>query len=355
VAGDDHDNEDKTEDASAQRLTKAREDGRAPLSREVTGLAILVAGAATLSLQTPAAVRGTIQRLASILTEAHHLGVADAVKLAGYTFLVLALPLCVLAMLAAAGSVLIQTGFLVNLSAVAPDFGRVNPLAGLKRLFGTHNLMEAAKSLLKIGVVGAAGWSALKGVLPFLMASLGWTPGLLVEQLWVQIAGVMVAMLGAHGLLVGFDVMKTRYEFFSGLKMTRQEMRDEMKDADGDPHMKGKLKQMRMQRSRRRMMAAVPGATVVVTNPTHYAVALVYDRTGGGAPRIVAKGVDLMAARIREAAERAGVPLVANPPLARALYPLPLDREIPSEHFKAVAEIIAYIWRLRTPRTRPAA
>ena len=187
------------------------------------------------------------------------------------------------------------------------------------------------------------------------MASLNWTPGHLVEQIWAQLAAALVAMLGAYSLFTAADVLKTRYDFYQGMKMSRQELREEQKGEDGDPHVKGRLKQIRMQRSRRRMMTAVPKATVVVTNPTHYAVALLYDRDAGGAPRIVAKGVDEVAARIRAVAEEAGVPLVTNPPLARALYPMKLGSEIPPDHFKAVAELIAYVWRLKSPppRTRP--
>ena len=142
-------------------------------------------------------------------------------------------------------------------------------------------------------------------------------------------------------------MIRTRISFNASLRMTRQEQRDEHRDSDGDPHVKGRIRQIRMQRAKRRMMQAVPQATVVVTNPTHYAVALVYDRATNGAPRVVAKGMDEMAARIREVARAAGVPLVANPPLARALYPLPLDAEVPAEQFKAVAELIAYVWRLK--------
>jgi flagellar biosynthetic protein FlhB len=129
--------------------------------------------------------------------------------------------------------------------------------------------------------------------------------------------------------------------------MSREEVRQEAKESDGNPHVKRRLKQIRMARARRRMLAAVPTATVIVTNPTHYAIALSYDRMKGGAPRVVAKGVDEIAARIREVATEHRVPLVSNPPLARALYRVELDAEIPAEHFKVVAEIIAYVWRLR--------
>ena len=132
------------------------------------------------------------------------------------------------------------------------------------------------------------------------------------------------------------------------MRMTRQEVRDEHKESDGDPQIKARRRALQRQRARRRMLAAVPKATVVVTNPTHFAVALAYERAGGAAPRVVAKGMDEVARRIREVAMATGVPLVANPPLARALHQVALDAEIPAEHYKAVAEIIAYVWRLRT-------
>jgi len=138
-----------------------------------------------------------------------------------------------------------------------------------------------------------------------------------------------------------------RFRHTRDLRMSREDIRQEMRESEGDPLVKGRLRQLRMQRARRRMMAQVPKAAVVVTNPTHYAVALAYDRAAGGAPRVVAKGVDIVAARIREIAEENRIPLVANPPLAWALHRVELDTEIPAEHFQAVAEIIAYVWRLR--------
>jgi flagellar biosynthetic protein FlhB len=131
------------------------------------------------------------------------------------------------------------------------------------------------------------------------------------------------------------------------MRMSKQDIRDELKETDGNPHVKARIRRIRLIRARKRMMAKVPMATVVVTNPTHYAVALAYDRANNSAPRVVAKGADSVAARIREIAEANGVPLLANPPLARALYRLDLDTEIPAEYYKAVAEIIAYVWRLR--------
>jgi len=153
-------------------------------------------------------------------------------------------------------------------------------------------------------------------------------------------------VLGVELVIAGADLFWVRFSHGRKLRMTHQDIRDEIKETEGDPQIKARIRQIRLQRSRRRMLAAVAKATVVVTNPTHYAVALAYDRANSAAPRVVAKGVDSMAARIREMAETNKVPLVANPPLARALYLVDLDKDIPAEHFQAVAEIIAYVWRL---------
>jgi flagellar biosynthetic protein FlhB len=152
----------------------------------------------------------------------------------------------------------------------------------------------------------------------------------------------------ALACFAALDVMLVRFDHTKSMRMTREQVRLEMRDADGDPFIKAKLKRIREMRFRRRMMAKVKAAAVVVTNPTHYAVALSYDNTG--APRVVAKGADFVATRIREEATVHKVPIVANPPLARALYQVELDREIPAEHYRAVAEVIAFVWKLKTPR-----
>jgi flagellar biosynthetic protein FlhB len=201
--------------------------------------------------------------------------------------------------------------------------------------------------------LGVVGWNALAATVPEFRQALFWSPALLAQRMIQHITSIAIAILAVQGLIAGADLLRTRLRFNADMRMTKQEQRDEARESDGDPQIKARLRQLRQQRSRRRMMQAVPQAAVVVTNPTHYAVALAYDRGSGGAPRIVAKGMDEMAARIRKAAQEAGVPLVANPPLARALYPLPLDREIPAEHFKAVAELIAYVWKLNGQRTGP--
>jgi flagellar biosynthetic protein FlhB len=190
-------------------------------------------------------------------------------------------------------------------------------------------------------------------MLPDLPRSMLWTPATLAGHALHEILQVMFFMLAAQAVITTLDMLWTRFKHARDLRMTRHDLRDEQREFDGDPQVKGRLKRLRAQRSRTRMMAAVPKATVVLTNPTHYAVALAYDRTAGGAPRVVAKGVDEVAARIRALATLSRVPVIANPPLARALYQVDLDNEIPAEHYRTVAEIIAYVWRLRTRAVRP--
>jgi len=351
MAGD-SDKEDRTEAATAQRLQKARAEGRAPLSRELASVAVMAAAAIVLANVTPAAVRQATGLLTLILAQSESLHLEGALQLAARCVLMLAGPFILAAIAVGSLAVLLQTGFLMKLSALRPDFSRVSPFAGLARVLGSHNAMDAGKSLLKLGVVGAAGWSQLSGALPDLFASLSSTPAGMAVGVQHQLMGVLTAMLVAHGILTLLDVARSRFSYYADLRMTKQELRDESRENDGNPQMKGRLRQLRMQRARKRMMTAVPKATVVITNPTHYAVALLYERGSGGSPRIVAKGADEVAARIRALAASSNVPLVANPPLARALFTRPLDSEIPAEHFKAVAEIIAYVWRLQA---RPAA
>ncbi|MFN7308157.1 MAG: EscU/YscU/HrcU family type III secretion system export apparatus switch protein, partial [Alphaproteobacteria bacterium] len=172
-------------------------------------------------------------------------------------------------------------------------------------------------------------------------------PGDLLGLMVRAAMDLVIAALIAFAGIAMLDYLVVRFRHLHRLRMSRQELREEVKESEGDPYIKARIRSLRMSRARRRMMAAVPKAAVVVTNPTHYAVALSYDENSQAAPKVVAKGTEAVAARIRAVAEDAGVPLVSNPPLARALFKLELETEIPAEHYQAVAEIIAYVWRLR--------
>jgi flagellar biosynthetic protein FlhB len=244
-------------------------------------------------------------------------------------------------------AVLVQTGFLFHVGALAPDPRRINPAAGLRRLFSAESLIEALKSTVKLIVLGFVTWQALRGALPALLSAPRWQPSVLLGATAQLVLRVLAGVLAVQTVVAVADLGWTRFRHARRMRMSKQELREEQKDTEGDPKIKARIRQIRQQRARRRMLAAVPKATVVITNPTHYAVALAYDRAKNAAPRVVAKGVDSLAARIREVAGANRVPIVANPPLARALHRVELETEIPAEHFQAVAEIIAYVWRLR--------
>ena len=341
------DGEDRTEAATPRQLQKARQSGSVAVSREAPVLAVLAVPAVMLSVQGPQMAAALSHQLAALLA----MSVTDdplvALRFAGLATVRAVLPFLGAAILAAAAAVLLQTGGILNTAALMPNPARLSPAHGLARIASMNALVELGKSLLKLGAAGAVIWSVLGGSARLLPGALHWDPLTLLDRTTREVLRVAIALLGAQAAITAFDVVRTRAAHAAGLRMTREQVREELKESEGDPHVKSRQKRVRMQRARRRMLQAVPKATVVITNPTHYAVALAYDRNAQAAPRVVAKGVDAMAARIREIARDNRVPLVANPPLARALYPVELDAEIPRELFQAVADIIATIWGLR--------
>jgi flagellar biosynthesis protein FlhB len=337
---------DRTEAPTARRLQRARESGQAPISQELAGLAVLGAGTLMLGVAAPAATGHLARQLAVFFT---HLTMSPqmAVRLAADAALGTILPVMGAALFCGAAAVLLQTGFLISAAPLQPDFGRISPVAGLRRLISFQSAIEAGKSIIKLAVTLAALWHVLTGDLPQLMAAPFRDTHKLASAALLLSLHVMLAVLAVQAAIAVLDVVVVRVRHARDLRMSRVEIREEQKELEGDPKIKARLRRLRMQRARRRMLAAVPKATVVITNPTHYAIALSYDRAKSRAPTVVAKGVDFMAERIREIAIAHAVPLVANPPLAHALYRLELDTEIPPEHYKVVAEIIAYVWRLR--------
>ncbi len=341
------DHEDRTEAASGRRLETARASGNVAISRELPVLAVLGAAAGLLAMAGPELASGLTGRLVPFLAAPHRLDAVQGLRMAGLAMLLAAAPFALVALAAGAAAVLLQTGFLLNLSALMPDLGRLHPRHGWKRLAGIGTLLEAGKSLLKLGIVAWVAWAALARLLPVLPQAMGWDVGVLPGSAARELLRLLLALLAAQAGIATLDVLRARWSHARGLRMSRHELREELREHEGDPRIKQRIRQIRQQRARRRMMAEVPKATVVVTNPTHYAVALAYDSASRAAPRVVAKGVDEMAARIRVLARESGVPVVANPPLARALHLVRLDAEVPAEHYQAVAELIAYVWRLR--------
>lgn len=337
--------EDRTLAASERRLAQAREQGQAPLSRELVTAASLGAVALALAMAGPDLSRSLGTRLRDMLVADVPPGVA--LQRAGVAWAWAVGPVLGAAALAGAAAVLLQTRFLLHTAALLPDLTRLDPRRGLKRVFGLNNTADTLKAIVKFAVLGWALWSVALGVWPILGATTGWTPMALFGRIGRELLHATLLVVGCQAGIAVLDVGWVQWRFAQRMRMSREEQKQEHREAEGDPKVKQRLRQLRMLRGRRRMLAAVSKATVVITNPTHYAVALSYRRGGQAAPRVVAKGMDDVAARIREAATKAGVPLVANPPLARALHELPLDSEVSAEHFKMVAEIIAYVWRLR--------
>jgi flagellar biosynthetic protein FlhB len=281
-----------------------------------------------------------------ILENAHQLQVGlvgtEMIRLG----LLAVLPVLALAMIGAIAGTMLQSRGLVSAKGLKPQFSRINPASGIKRLLGVEGGIEFLRTLIKLGVVCAALWWAI-GNFSDLRTVLSLGPGDLLHLMVRAAMNLFIAAMIAFAAIAVLDYLVVRFRHLHKLRMTRQEVREEVKESEGDPMIKGRIKSIRMARARRRMMAAVPKAAVVITNPTHYAVALAYDENSQAAPKVVAKGTEAVAARIRALAEESNVPLVSNPPLARALFKLELETEIPAEHYQAVAEIIAYVWRLR--------
>lgn len=341
---------ERTEAATPRRLQRAHEQGDLPISRELASLAVLAAAALGLVFSAPRSAEGLAATLSIFLGRGYDWDFSDggvaALRLAAVAVLRAAAPMVLIALVSGIAAILLQTRLALNPRAVALDLSRLSPRAGLRRLFGLDGLTEAAKSIAKLAIVGVVVWRVIVADVP----ELGQVPllslGQALDRLLRQVFHVLLAVIAAQAVLTVADFAWTHYRHAQRLRMSREDIREEMKEAEGDPKIKARLRRIRMQRRRKRMLAAVPKATVVVTNPTHYAVALAYDRAKHAAPRVVAKGVDVLAARIREVAQEHRVPIVANPPLARALYQVELDADIPPEHYKAVAELIAYVWRL---------
>jgi flagellar biosynthetic protein FlhB len=349
---EEQDNSEKTEDPTRKRLDDAIERGDVVKSQEVSTWFVL-AGAALVMVAFSASTARSLQTmLAGFLANAHRLrvdgpGLVDLTgRIGGELLAALAVPFLLL-LLAALGGNLIQHRLVFSAQALVPRLDKISPVAGLKRLFSKQALVNFAKGVFKIALFGALMVFLLwpqREVLPLLVgedvvAILPFARALILKLLGATIA--LLAIIAAADYLFQYRV------WFERQKMSLREMKEEFKQTEGDPAIKARIRRIRETRARKRMMAAVPKATVVIANPTHFAVALKYER-GDNAPVCVAKGVDAVALKIREVAEQNAVPVVENPPLARALHAtVELDQEIPAEHYKAVAEVIGFVMRLR--------
>ena len=345
-------NDAKTEDPSQKKLEDAHKKGDVAKSQEVVTWFMLLGSAAVFSMMAPGMATNLAESLKILLMNADRFDLDGAGFGAFFNNLALALlgtvlvPLVVLSSCAIVAN-LIQHRPLLSTEPITPKFSKISPLAGAKRLFSADSLVNFGKGLLKIGIVGAVVVMTVWPERDRLDTMMTADPIIILADFQEIGIKIFTAVLMIVTLIAAVDYFYVRQKWWKRLMMTVQETRDEYKQMEGDPHIKGKLRQLRQERSRKRMMAAVPDATVVITNPTHFAVALKYDK-GMSAPKCVAKGADAVAFRIRELAKEHDVPIVENPPLARALFAsVEVDDSIPNEHFKAVAEVIGFVMRLK--------
>jgi flagellar biosynthesis protein FlhB len=360
---DQSDDAQKTEEPTPKKLDEARKRGNVARSMEVNTWLMLFAGTIIIAFLAPG-LMSDVSSIAQVFIERPHEFSLEFDNLIGLlmraTLAVggaLLLP-AVFMVVAAIATGLVQNGLVFSPKAIEPKLEKFSPIAGAKRLFSVRQLVEFVKGLIKISIVATIAVMLLAPE----FRRLDTTPTMDLSEIMAILHGLvielMIYVLAVLAVIAGIDLIFQRAQHRKRLRMTRQEIKDEMKQSEGDPHVKGRLRQIRMDRARHRMMQAVPEADVVVTNPTHFAVALRYNQEETEAPVVVAKGQDFIAQKIREVAEENGVPIVENRPLAQALFrTVELDQEIPTEHYKAVAEVISYVWGLRgrAARSRPAA
>ncbi|CAH0150305.1 Flagellar biosynthetic protein FlhB [Massilia sp. Bi118] len=346
-------NAEKTEPASAKRLRDARNNGDIPRSREVATFTVLMTAGAGLWVLGGGVVNKlstTLERGLSLDREQiYNPSVLIERVTADIGGVMLAcLPLALAIMLVAVVSPLLIGGWNFTSKSFLPNFAKLNPMNGLGNMVSTNALIELLKAFAKTLLVGAVAWYVV-------MSEKDAVVGLALEPLGVAtshlgglLAKAFLIMVSSLGAIAVLDGPYQKWHYANKLKMTRQEVIQESKESDGNPQIKGKIRQLQREMARKRMMSNVPTADVVVTNPTHFAVALKYAENGRGAPRVVAKGTDEVAAKIREIAKENKVALLEAPALARALYKhTDIDDEIPEALYSAVAEVLAYVYQLR--------
>jgi flagellar biosynthesis protein FlhB len=350
---DEQDDEQKTEQPTPRRLEEAWKKGNVPSSREVASFLMLGVLALSVSWFAPGIFTNARALFLPFIADPETLatdkaGVGQLLWRAAWGGLgVIALPLLACCVVAIASSIL-QHGIVISTDPIQPRLDKISPLAGIKRMFSMRSLVEFIKSLIKIIVVGIVAFLAIYPELSHIKQLPNSTSEAMLVYLSALALRMIIGILIAMFFIALFDLLFQRFQYTKSLRMSRQEIRDEYKQAEGDPMVKQRLRQLRQERARRRMMSAVPEADVVITNPTHFAVALQYDTQTMKAPTVVAKGQDLIALKIREIAKENKVPVVENPPLAQALFhSTELDEEIPLTHYEAVAKVISYVYQLK--------
>ena len=343
---------EKTEEPSQKKLEDAHKKGDVAKSQEVNSWFIMVGATIVLMIFSKDMAATMTRSLKVILSQAHEIPMTGEALVANFQTLgivilgALTIPFIIFAVAGLAGN-LVQHRPLFSLEPITPKFSKISPLAGFKRLFSKTSLVNFTKSLAKLSLVTTVIVVIIWPNRDKLDAIVGLDPAKLMEMTHTIASQIMIGVVAILSIIAAIDFAWQKHTWWEKQRMTIKEIRDEHKQMEGDPQVRAKLRQVRIERGRQRMMQNVPRAAVVITNPTHYSIALEYEK-GMDAPVCVAKGVDNIAFKIRQIAEENGIPIVENPPLARTLHAsVEVDDVIPEEHYKAVAEIIGYIMRLK--------
>lgn len=353
MADEDQDDSQKTEDPTQKRLDDALKKGQVANSREVTSFLMLVVFAVTLVWLVPPMMKETLYDLTGFISKPHEYRIDSqslteilANVLSSTLFLMIP-PIAILVIVIYLSSI-IQHPMVFSSDSFMPKMERISPLKGLKRLLSMRSIIEFLKGLLKIALVGIVAYIAISPNLVEIIEIQNESILAMLLLIGKLSSKMMIGICTVMGLIAVGDYLYQQFEHTKSLRMSKRDLKDEYKQTEGSPEIKAKLREIRNKRSQKRMMQAVPKADVVITNPTHYSVALKYDEGISAAPIVVAKGMDLIALKIREVAKENNVPIVENAPLARALYAsVELEQEIPFKHYEAVAEVIRYIYKLK--------
>jgi flagellar biosynthetic protein FlhB len=353
MSDQEQDDTQKTEDPTPKKLEESRKKGQVALSREINNWIMLLAATIIVAALSPSVLGNLKEHMRLYIEQAHMMpslpgGFSDTLGESLWAVIgILLLPLLILIFAAFIGP-FIQVGPLFAPEVIKPDISKISPVRGFKRLFSMRSLMEFAKGVLKLAIITSVGVILLYPFYDRVEHFVGMPVPAVLDELLMLIIRLMAGVLVALIVIAVIDILFQRNEHYKKMRMTKQELKDEYKQTEGDPHVRARLRQLRSEKARQRMMQAVPEADVVITNPTHFSIALKYDPEQMDAPVCVAKGVDDVAMRIREIARENDIVLYENPPLARVLYDtVELDEMVPPEHYKAVAEVISYVFRLK--------
>ncbi|SCA57906.1 Flagellar biosynthetic protein FlhB [Candidatus Terasakiella magnetica] len=347
------DDASKTEEPTEKKLSKAKEEGQVSQSQEIKSWATFFSAALFVMFIGPYFAKSVVEPIIFYWADGYQVRIDENSIIVLFEQMlsdmgIRVLPLLFAFMITAVLSGVFQTGMIWAPKKIEPKLSNISLKKGIKKMVSVRSVVELVKTIFKMTLVGGAAFAVVLPVYTNVEILPSYDVFQLLELMYDVSIYILITVTALMSLIAGLDFAYQRYTFMKQMKMTKQEVKDEHKQSEGDPQIKAKIRQLRMERARQRMMAAVPTSDVIVTNPTHYACALEYKQDDMQAPKLVAKGMDDLAMRIREVGEANEVPIVENPPLARALYAsVEIDQEIPAEHYAAVAEVIGYVMRLK--------